>query len=211
MNVSGFLTVGKEGEGLYEEKKSRFLSYVLKVCSEEETEEKLTALRKKHWDARHCCYAYVLGEKSETVKCSDDGEPQKTAGLPILSVLQGAGLTDTMIAVVRYFGGTLLGTGGLVRAYTKAAQLGLEDSTVVRICPVAVLEIKTAYPSLGKLQYFLEQREMKPVSTEFGSDVKLTVLVPLEEEAVFTAKVIDLMAGNVTIEKAGERAEALPI
>ena len=116
-----YYTIQKTGHGEYEEKRSRFLGEAIPVQSEEEVQEHLTRIRKQYYDARHHCSAYVLGEKKDRKKASDDGEPQGSAGLPILNVIEGAGCTGILIVVTRYFGGTLLGTGGLVRAYTNAA------------------------------------------------------------------------------------------
>ena len=121
-------TVYQGGVGEIVEKKSRFIATVRLVESEEEALEVLEAARKKYWDATHNCFAYVIGERRETVRCSDDGEPSGTAGRPMLDVLLGEEITNVIVIVTRYFGGTLLGTGGLVRAYSKAVQEGLANS-----------------------------------------------------------------------------------
>ena len=118
------------GEGEIVEKKSRFIASCIPVKSEEEALGFIESVRKKYWDARHHCYAYVLGERNELMRCSDDGEPQGTAGKPMLDVLLGAGVHDALVIVTRYFGGVLLGTGGLVRAYSGAARAGTESDRV---------------------------------------------------------------------------------
>lgn len=169
---------GAEGEIV--EKKSRFIATCTPVHSEEEALEFIEAVRKKYWDARHHCFAYVLGEKNELVRCSDDGEPQGTAGKPILNVLMGSEVHDTLIVVTRYFGGVLLGTGGLVRAYSEAAKEGLASSVIITKMYGVKLEIQTDYTGLGKIQYILGQRGIQILESEYTDAVRLEVL--LEEE-----------------------------
>ena len=130
--IDQFRTVYRGGTGEIVEKKSRFIATVRLVESEEEALSCLEALRKKYWDARHNCFVYIIGENQETVRCSDDGEPSGTAGRPMLDVVQGAGLRNVLVVVTRYFGGTLLGTGGLVRAYSQAVQEGLANRAGAR-------------------------------------------------------------------------------
>lgn len=143
--IDQFRTVYRGGTGEIVEKKSRFIATVRLVESEEEALSCLEALRKKYWDARHNCFVYIIGENQETVRCSDDGEPSGTAGRPMLDVVQGAGLRNVLVVVTRYFGGTLLGTGGLVRAYSQAVQEGLANSVLIdEICGVRLL-IETDY------------------------------------------------------------------
>ena len=126
--LSKFHTVYEGGEAEIIEKKSRFIATVLPVTCEEEALEFIESMKKKYWNATHNCYAYVIGERFETQRCSDDGEPQGTAGKPMLDVLLGEEIHNTAVVVTRYFGGTLLGTGGLVRAYSGAVKAGLEAS-----------------------------------------------------------------------------------
>ena len=150
--IDQFRTVYRGGTGEIVEKKSRFISTVRLVESEEEALSCLEALRKKYWDARHNCFVYIIGENQETVRCSDDGEPSGTAGRPMLDVVQGAGLRNVLVVVTRYFGGTLLGTGGLVRAYSQAVQEGLANSVLIdEICGVRLL-IETDYNGIGKIR-----------------------------------------------------------
>ncbi len=189
------------GEGYYEEKKSRFLSYVYEVKTEQEAEAFLSALKKQHYAARHHCYAYVLGTDGAVQKCSDDGEPQKTAGWPILSVIRGKELVNTLVVVVRYFGGTLLGTGGLVRAYTNAASDGIANAVLIRKYPAALFEINCDYNSSGKIQYYLASEELKILSADYGSGVTFRVPVPKEQAVSFIAKITDLTQGKGKIEK----------
>ena len=140
-----YKTIYQGGQGEIVEKKSRFLADIRLVHSEEEALAFLEEIRKKYWDARHHCYAYVIGEQRQIVRCSDDGEPGGTAGRPMLDVLLGEELYNTMAVVTRYFGGTLLGTGGLVRAYSKAVQEGLAASRIIEKQYGVLLEITTDY------------------------------------------------------------------
>jgi uncharacterized YigZ family protein len=148
------------GSGEITEKKSRFIAHVFPICSEEEALEHIEEIRKQYWDARHNCHAFVLGDHQEISRCSDDGEPSGTAGRPILEVILGAGLHDVLIVVTRYFGGTLLGTGGLVRAYSAAAKAGLEASVILTKQLGKKATVYTDYNGIGKLVFVPEsQRE----------------------------------------------------
>ncbi len=150
MNQS-YNVIYEGGSGEIVEKKSRFIAHVFPVHSEEEASEYIEQIRKKYWDARHNCHAFVIGPNNETSRCSDDGEPSGTAGRPILEVLQGRGIHDALVIVTRYFGGTLLGTGGLVRAYSQAAQAGLQASSIMTKQQGRKISIKTDYNGIGKL------------------------------------------------------------
>ena len=156
-----YRTVYKGGEGEITEKKSRFIATVSPASSEEEALLFIESMRKKYWDARHNCFAYVIGKRGELKRFSDDGEPGGTAGKPILEVITGEGLCNAAIVVTRYFGGTLLGTGGLVRAYTAASKEGLASSVIVTKILGVRLHIMTDYNGLGKIQYILGQRGLK--------------------------------------------------
>ena len=179
--IDQFRTVYRGGTGEIVEKKSRFIATVRLVESEEEALSCLEALRKKYWDARHNCFVYIIGENQETVRCSDDGEPSGTAGRPMLDVVQGAGLRNVLVVVTRYFGGTLLGTGGLVRAYSQAVQEGLANSVLIdEICGVRLL-IETDYNGIGKIQYLLGQRGSSDSGIRVHRSGEIRVLVPKTE------------------------------
>ena len=156
--LSQYKTVYKGGEGEIVEKKSRFIATVVPVHSEEEALKFVEAMKKKYWNATHNCYAYVIGENHELQRYSDDGEPGGTAGKPMLDVLIGEEIHNAAIVVTRYFGGTLLGTGGLVRAYSAAAKQGLASSVIITKNPGVKLRLATDYAGLGKIQYILGQR-----------------------------------------------------
>lgn len=173
----GLKIVFEGGEGEIIEKKSRFIATVETVHSEQEALDFIAGLKKKYWNATHNCFAYVIGERHELQRCSDDGEPQGTAGRPMLDVLLGENVHDTVVVVTRYFGGTLLGTGGLVRAYSKAVQEGLRNSTVIEKILGSSITITTDYNGIGKLQYLLGQRQIPIVDSEYTDIVKLHLLV----------------------------------
>ena len=139
------------GGGYYEEKKSRFIAAVYSISSEEEAASYVEAARKKYWDARHNCYAFVIGDNNEIMRFSDDGEPSGTAGKPILEVIVGRGIHNCLIVVTRYFGGTLLGTGGLVRAYQKSSLDALCNSSIAVRTKGSRITVRTDYNSAGKL------------------------------------------------------------
>ncbi|HJC64865.1 MAG TPA: YigZ family protein, partial [Candidatus Blautia merdavium] len=162
-----YKTIYEGGEGEIVEKKSRFIATTRLVKSEEEAAAFLEEMRKKYWDATHNCFAYVIGERREIVRCSDDGEPSGTAGRPMLDVLLGEEMYDTAVVVTRYFGGNLLGTGGLVRAYAKAVQEGLACSRVITKYHGVLAEVDTDYNGVGKLQYLFAQREIPVMDAQY--------------------------------------------
>ncbi len=190
-------TVFKSGSGEVVEKKSRFLSFLIGVNSEEEIEEILGETRKKYWDARHVCYAYVLGRHGEVQRYSDDGEPQKTAGKPMLDVLTGAELTGVMMVVVRYFGGVLLGTGGLVRAYTGAARAALDNAVIISKIPSRMLTVTMDYTSIGKILYLLKQENIPIGKTMYLDNVVLCAPVAIERYEEIKTKILDATGGAV--------------
>ena len=173
--------VYKGGEGEIVEKKSRFIATVQPVNSEEDALGFITAMKKKYWNATHNCSAFVVGEHCEIQRCSDDGEPQGTAGRPMLDVLLGEEIHNAAVVVTRYFGGTLLGTGGLVRAYSKAVQEGLRGSAVVDKRDGVLLSIRTDYNGIGKIQYLLGQKGLSIISSEYTDSVAVQTLVPQEQ------------------------------
>lgn len=181
-----------------EEKKSRFIATVVPVKSEKEAAEEIERIRKQYWDARHNCYAYIIGGQNIT-RCTDDGEPSGTAGRPMLEVLLGAGLHDVLVVVTRYFGGTLLGTGGLVRAYSKAVQAGLAASKVVTIRFGKELQIITDYSGIGKLQHIVADKDVAVTDTLYTEQVEMRMLVPLEEIDALEKEMIEATAGKVKI------------
>ena len=181
------------------EKKSRFIAHVFPVHSEEEAAGHIEQIRKKYWDARHNCHAFVIGPNNEISRCSDDGEPSGTAGRPILEVLQGQGIHDVLVVVTRYFGGTLLGPGGLVRAYSQATQAGLAASRVMTKQPGRKISIGTDYNGIGKLQYIVGKRQIPVMDTRYGEVVEMDVLVPEEEVGALTKEITEATAGKAEL------------
>lgn len=187
------------GVGEIEEKKSRFIAHVASVSTEEEAAAFIEAKKKQFWDARHNCYAYVLGEQAQTMRFSDDGEPTGTAGRPILEVLVGSGIRNIIVVVTRYFGGTLLGTGGLVRAYTKAAQAGIAASVVRTMCCGFEMSIVTDYNGIGKVQYLLGARGISTEDADYGEQVNVRVNIPYEDKDSVIKEINDATAGKAKI------------
>ncbi len=181
--------------------KSRFLGYCIPVSSEAEAQEALAQIRKRHYDARHCCYAFRL--TGGIVRSSDDGEPSGTAGAPILSVLSGANIENVLCAVVRYFGGVLLGTGGLVRAYGKAASEALENAEVVQIRVCSRLSITVSYSAYQLIEPLIRQNGY-PNDAEFAESVMITLLMPAEEKDTFISAITDKTDGSAKIAFLGE-------
>ena len=191
--------VKEAGSGSYEEKKSRFLGAVFPISCREDAQERIMEQRKCHYEARHHCYAYILGEKGEEQRQSDDGEPSQTAGLPILKVLCGAELTDSLLVVSRYFGGTLLGTGGLVRAYTEAAKAALSGAVIVGGVDGFRVRTELPYSLLGKLRFLAESMEIREESAEYGEGIKLSWLVPKERLPLFSDRLRDLSGASLSL------------
>lgn len=188
------------GVGELEEKKSRFIATTLPISSQEEALEFIEKTKKNYWDARHNCYAYVLGDRHEIQRFSDDGEPGGTAGKPMLDVLLGEDIHNMAVVVTRYFGGTLLGTGGLVRAYSGAVKRGLAASVILEKQPGQNLLLTTDYSDLGKVQYLLMSHQIPILSEEYGVAVSFDVLVPLDLVKNITELLIDGTNGRIKIE-----------
>ena len=202
--MDAYHTVYRGGSGEIVEKKSRFIAEVFPVTSEEEAMQYLEETRKRYWDARHHCWAYVLGRNPSAERMSDDGEPAGTAGKPILEVIRGRQITDVLVIVTRYFGGTLLGTGGLVRAYTASAAEGLKHSEIITRFHGFKLRIAADYTSLGKIQYLLAQRKICILESVYTDKVELIVLIPDEEEGALYKEIMDGTNGQAVLEKEQE-------
>lgn len=192
------------GVGEYEEKKSRFIATVRPCETEEEASAFIEEIKKKYWDARHNCSAYVIGTRGELTRCSDDGEPSGTAGRPMLEVLLGSGVRNVAVVVTRYFGGVLLGTGGLVRAYTQAVQAGLEACTVGNMRFGHELKVVTDYNGIGKILYLLENGGLKPAAVEYTEKVTLTIVVPAENAEGLRKSINDVTGGRAELQKLRE-------
>lgn len=196
-----YKTVYEGGVGEITEKKSRFIATIRPVETEEEALAFIEEMKKKYWDARHNCSAFILGERQEIMRCSDDGEPSQTAGRPMLDVLSKAGLTNTAAVVTRYFGGTLLGTGGLVRAYSAAVQEGLKNSRMITKYWGTRLMVRTDYNGIGKLQYLFGSKEIPMMDASYTDKVQFTVLVPAARVQEIIKAVTEATAGQAAVEE----------
>lgn len=200
----GYRVLLEGGEGVYEEKKSRFIATLRKCESEQEAAAFIDEMKKKYWDARHNCSAYVIGSRGELTRCSDDGEPGGTAGRPMLEVLTGEGLRDVAAVVTRYFGGVLLGTGGLVRAYTQAVKTGLNNCRIGTMRAGYEVEVTTDYNGIGRILYLLGNAGIEPVSGDYAEKVILRIQVPLEDLEHLRGEMVEATNGRVGFEKLRE-------
>lgn len=196
-----YKAVYEGGEGELIEKKSRFIATVIPAESEEEALTFIEAMKKKYWNATHNCSAYVIGEKGQLKRCSDDGEPSGTAGRPMLEVLEGEGIRNVAVVVTRYFGGTLLGTGGLVRAYSASVKAGLASSVIITKIPGVKLKIETDYTGLGKIQYLLGEMGIRTLDSQYTDHVELDVLVPETMLERVKAELIEGTNGQAKLEE----------
>lgn len=183
-------------------KRSRFICQLLPVTSPEEAEKALAAIRKEHYDATHNCPAMIIGPGGEFEKASDDGEPQGTAGVPMLEVLRRSGVTNILAVVTRYFGGTLLGAGGLVRAYSGSVAEALKEARLVRNVPAAKIAIRLPYADYGKLQNIAQSFDAS-VDAVFGADVQAEVTIREERAAAFLARMKEALLGALDAEQTG--------
>ena len=196
-----YQTVFEGGVGEFIMKKSRFIATVSPVESEEAADELIESLKKKYWDASHNCSAYIIGTENQVMRCSDDGEPSKTAGRPMLEVLIAHELTNILVVVTRYFGGTLLGTGGLVKAYQSATIEGLDQSKIITKELGINLLITTDYNLLGKIQYYVAQEMLPTLSSEYTDIVRLGILIPTTKKQSFIKKITELTSGSAIIDE----------
>ena len=207
MPDKNYLTIGREAMDEFVEKKSRFMGFIKPVTTEEEALAFIHEKQKKYWDATHNVYAYVLRE-SGISRFSDDNEPQGTAGLPTLEVLQKQGLTDCVMVVTRYFGGILLGTGGLVRAYSQSAALAVSEAGVIerRLC--AYGEIVCDYAQYGYLQSLIPECGGKVDDATFANTVTVSLHLPIELVESFQKQLTDRSCGALTFCKTDEQYDS---
>jgi uncharacterized YigZ family protein len=199
-----FHTIFEGGTAEIVMKKSRFIAAVYPVSTEAEAIEIIDGSKKKYWDASHNCYAYIIGTENPIMRCSDDGEPSKTAGRPMLDVLLARELTNLVVVVTRYFGGTLLGTGGLVKAYQSATMEGLNQSIVITKQLGLQLQITTDYNTLGKLQYLAAQEHFTILSSDYSDHVILNLLVPPSKLEYLSKKIAELSNGSAILDTLGQ-------
>ena len=205
MSSQKYKILYQEGEAEIVEKKSRFIAHIAPAQTEEEAQEFVEKIKKQYWDARHNCWAYSVGEKQPALRCSDDGEPSGTAGKPMLEVITGEEIHNVVAVVTRYFGGTLLGTGGLIRAYTKSTQEGLKESTVIEKCLGQKIILTCDYTTSGKIQYITATDNLPVLDTIYTDNVTFEMIIPVEELGMVEKKFMEASMGKAVLEK-GEEA-----
>lgn len=194
----------------YEIQKSKFITHLRHVETEEEAREFVQAMKKKYFDARHNCSAWVLGPRGDKQKSNDDGEPGSTAGNPILEAIKKNELTDVVIVVTRYFGGIKLGAGGLIRAYGHAAVLGIEAATRIAMTPFQEIAVTVGYDLLATVEHWLRQQEIRHGESDYGEAVTLHLLVPPEDVETRLTELTDLTSANFRAEKGARSLVPLP-
>ena len=206
-----YQTLLQPGEASYEIQKSRFLAHARSVETEAEAQAFIQQMKKKYFDARHNCSAWILGDTGSLQKSNDDGEPGGTAGNPILETMKKNGLTNTVIVVTRYFGGIKLGAGGLIRAYSHTAALGIEASGIQRMTLFCRTAVTISYPLLGTLENELRRQEIRIADKAFAEAVTLTLLLPRETAGQTIAELVDLTASRCEIVPQGEEYLGIPL
>lgn len=198
--ASSYCSIYRTARAETEEKKSRFIATLHAVNSKEEAESFIAACKKKYPDARHNCSAYILGADGQIEHSSDDGEPAGTAGKPMLEVLRGAGLTNVAVVVTRYFGGILLGTGGLVRAYTQSVKAGIDASQIIHKIQGFRLSFTVDYTDVGKLQYFMRQNNYILSDMIYEAEVTCIAIVEAERLESFIKGITEAFSGRISID-----------
>ena len=210
MEKDYFVPFADFGEDKFEEKRSKFTGRLWHVETAEQAVAKIKEMRETFWDATHNCYAYILRE-GNVMRYSDDGEPQGTAGIPMLEVLRRQNMTNCVCVVTRYFGGVLLGAGGLLRAYTKSAGDALTAAGTSVVRPWSCMDVPCSYSGAERLKTECAAMGGIVEDVEYSSSVTLKVLIPAETEADFTARIFDISGGTVTPLRTGETHRAVRI
>ena len=198
----------RESEATFVEKRSEFIGHVWRVESEEEARAHIEATKKKHYDARHNCWCYII--KGGAVRYSDDGEPQGTAGQPMLNVFQREGVENVCCVVTRYFGGILLGVGGLVRAYTQSAKDALDAAGISVVRRWVAMEVPCTYAMFERARLEVTAFGGVVENVDYGADVVLSALLPEERAEEFAAHILDVSAGAIEVLEAGEQFKDVP-
>ena len=204
-------TIAKNGSIELVVKKSRFICTVERVGSEDEAREKLATLRKRYWDANHNCSAWIVGERRELRRSHDDGEPGGTAGSPMLHVLDQRGVTDTLAVVTRYFGGTLLGAGGLIRAYGQAVSNAIDEVGIVERVPLTMVAVEAEHDEAGRLENLLRHTSWRVSTIDYGANV--TFELPLDETEIepFRAWLSETTSGRCEAIEIGMELVEVPV
>ena len=208
--MQDYYTVAKAAEDRFEEKRSKFIGYVRPVTTVEEANDFINEIKTKHWDAKHNVYAYVLRE-GNIQRFSDDGEPQGTAGIPALDVLQKSNVTDLCVVITRYFGGILLGGGGLVRAYSHSASIALQAAGIVHMVPCNQCSLTCDYTFYGRIPNLMAQFDAEVTDIQFADNVTVEFLLPTDNLDSFQSELTELSSGRITATVMGETYRAVPV
>ena len=206
-----FKTIKEDGQVQEEIKKSRFICHAKRVYSEEEARVFITAIKKKHYKATHNCSAFIIGERSEIKRTSDDGEPSGTAGVPMLGVLENHNLTNVCMVVTRYFGGIKLGAGGLIRAYAGSVALAVKEIGIIEIKEQAGIAIQMSYTQYQEYNNFLKEHTLMELDTNFTDQVDTMIYVDKEEKENIKAALVEFFNGKVTLTDQGLREVEVPV
>ena len=206
-----FRTIKEDGQVQEEIKKSRFICHAKRVYSEEEARAFITAIKKEHYKATHNCSAFIIGERSEIKRTSDDGEPSGTAGVPMLGVLENHNLTNICVVVTRYFGGIKLGAGGLIRAYAGSVALAVKEIGVIEIKEQAGIQIRMTYAQYQEYGNFLKEHHLMELETNFTDQVETMIFVDKDDKENIKAALIEFFNGKVTLTDQGLREVEVPV
>lgn len=198
--MSEYLTLKQEASDEFYEKRSRFIGYAKPVTTLEQATEFINTIRQKHWDATHNVYAYVLRDGQQR-RYSDDGEPSGTAGVPVLDVLLKGNITDCCVVATRYFGGVLLGAGGLVRAYSHTSKIAVEAAGIIKMSKSSVMSVCCDYNFYGRLPSLIAEFSGVVEDTDFADNVTVTFYLPENLEKLFCEKIVDMSFGRVNAKK----------
>lgn len=206
-----FRTIKEDGQVQEEIKKSRFICHAKRVYSEEEARDFITAIKKEHYKATHNCSAFIIGERSEIKRTSDDGEPSGTAGVPMLGVLENHNLTNICVVVTRYFGGIKLGAGGLIRAYAGSVALAVKEIGIIEIKEQVGIAIQMSYTQYQEYNNFLKEHTLMELDTNFTDQVDTMMYVDKEEKENIKAALVEFFNGKVTLTDQGLREVEVPV
>ena len=206
-----FRTIKEDGQVQEEIKKSRFICHAKRVYSEAEARDFITAIKKEHYKATHNCSAFIVGERSEIKRTSDDGEPSGTAGVPMLGVLENHNLTNVCVVVTRYFGGIKLGAGGLIRAYAGSVALAVKEIGIIEIKEQAGIAIQMSYAQYQEYGNFLKEYNLMEFETNFTDQVDTMIYVNKEEKENIKAELVEFFNGKVTLTDQGLREVEVPV
>ena len=208
--MAEYYVPARDSETEFTEKRSRFIGHLWRVETEKEAREKIAQMKAKYYDARHNCWCYLLREGGVT-RYSDDGEPQGTAGQPMLEVFRREGVENVCCVVTRYFGGVLLGTGGLLRAYTRSAKDALQEAGIAVVRQWAQTVVECPYPLLERMKQEIAAAQGILGEIEYGAQVRIPALLPVEHWPAYQARITEVTAGKLQAEKLGETFQAAPV